>query len=182
MVRLFVAIDLPEPVRERLAALCSGVPGARWVAPEQFHLTLRFIGEVAEDRFREIAAALPAAAGPPFSLALDGLGFFPPRGRPRVLWAGVAASEPLLALRTRVESALAAVGVEREGRRFAPHVTLARLKGTSPGRVGRFLEHHPLFRTDPFPVDRYLLYSSVLTRHGAHHRVEAAYPLTEARP
>ncbi len=178
MFRLFVAIDLPAGVQEALATLCSGVPGARWVDPAQLHLTLRFIGEVQGDRFRDIAEALTGVGGAPFDLHLDGLGHFPPRGAPRVLWAGVATSEPLAGLRTRVETALASAGLPREGRRFSPHITLARLKGTPPARVGRFFEDHPLFHTDPFTVDRFLLYSSTLGRRGATHRVEAQYPLT----
>jgi len=182
MLRLFVAIDLPERVRDGLAALGGGVPGARWVDGEQLHLTLRFIGEVDGGRFRDIATALDGVGGTPFDLHLDGLGHFPPRGAPRVLWAGVAASAPLVSLRTRVESALAVVGVAREGRKFAPHITLARLKGTRPARVGRFFEDHPLFRSPPFTVESFRLYSSTLGRRGATHRVEAEYPLSSPSP
>ncbi len=178
MVRLFVAVDLPAGVREGLVALCGGVPGARWVDPDQLHLTLRFIGEVDGGQFRDIATALGAVGGPPFDLRLDGLGHFPPRGAPRVLWVGVERSEPLRSLRSRIESALADLGIAREGRKFAPHITLARLKGTPPARVGRFFEDHPLFRAPPFTVESFRLYSSTLGRRGASHRIEAEYPLS----
>ncbi len=182
MVRLFVAVDLPAGVREGLAALAAGVPGARWVEGDQLHLTLRFIGEVDGALFRDIATALGAVGGTPFELTLDGLGHFPPRGVPRVLWAGVGRSDALVSLRTRVESALAGVGVAREGRKFAPHITLARLKGTPPARVGRFLQDHPLFRSPSFAVDRFRLSSSTLGRRGALHRVESEYPLSSPSP
>lgn len=177
MVRLFVAVDLPAGVREGLSTLCFGVPGARWVEGDQLHLTLRFIGEVDGVCFRDIATALGAVGGTAFELTLDGLGHFPPRGAPRVLWAGVERSASLVSLRTRIESALASVGVAREGRKFAPHISLARLNGTPPSRVGRFFQDHPLFRSPPFTIDRFCLYSSTLGPRGARHRVEAEYPL-----
>jgi 2'-5' RNA ligase len=178
MYRLFVAIDLPAEVKERLVPMRGGLPGARWVDGEQLHLTLRFIGEVDGAVLREIRAGLEAVHGLPFSLTLQGVGHFPPRGQPRVVWVGVEKSAPLIQLHSRVESALAAVGVEREGRKFSPHITLARLNGTPGSRVGRYLEEFGLFRTDPFSVDQFVLYSSTLTRHGAIHTPEATYPLT----
>ncbi|MGD2063114.1 MAG: RNA 2',3'-cyclic phosphodiesterase [Nitrospirota bacterium] len=178
MYRLFVAIDLPPEVKERLAPLRGGLPGARWVDPEQLHLTLRFIGEVDGGILREVREGLGAVHGLPFSLTLQGVGHFPPRGQPRVVWVGVEKSGPLNQLHGRVETALAAVGVERDGRKFSPHITLARLKETPGPRVGRYLEAFGLFRTDPFAVEEITLYSSTLTRHGAVHTPEASYPLT----
>ncbi|HEX9592764.1 MAG TPA: RNA 2',3'-cyclic phosphodiesterase [bacterium] len=178
MYRLFVAIDLPPEVKGRLVPLRGGLPGARWVEGEQLHLTLRFIGEVDGGVLREIRASLETVHGRPFSLALQGVGHFPPRGQPRVVWVGVEKSAPLTQLHGRVESALAAVGVAREGRKFSPHITLARLNGTPGSRVGRYLEEFGLFRTDPFAVEELTLYSSTLTRHGAVHTPEATYPLT----
>ena len=178
MYRLFVAIDLPPEVKERLAAMRGGLPGARWVDGDQLHLTLRFIGEVDGGVLRDIRAGLEAVHGLPFSLALQGVGHFPPRGQPRVVWVGVEKSAPLIQLHGRVESALAAVEIERDRRKFSPHITLARLNGTPGSRVGRYLEEFGLFRTDPFAVDEFVLYSSTLTRHGAIHTPEATYPLT----
>lgn len=177
MYRLFIAIDLPAEVREELGRMCCGLPGARWVDEGQIHLTLRFIGEVDGGRFREIVDGLAAVDSAPFPLALKGIGHFPPRGAPRVVWVGVERSEPLVRLRKRVERALEMVGVERERRKFSPHITLARLKGTPASRVGRYMEDFGLFRTEPFGVDSFALYSSTLSRKGAVHRVEAEYPL-----
>ncbi len=178
MPRLFVAIDLPAPVRERLAGLCCGLPGARWVEPEQLHLTLRFIGEVDGALFRDIRADLAEAAIPPFAMGLKGLGCFPPRKAPRVLWVGVEPAQgELVRLRNRVENCLTRLGIEPEHRKFAPHITLARLRETPMGRLTNFLSGNGLFAVDPFPVTEFHLYSSVLNGHGAVHTVEASYPL-----
>jgi len=177
-MRLFVAIDLPENVKESLARLCCGLPGARWVKPEQLHLTLRFIGEVDGGVFQDILVGLAEVKGESFTIQLDGVGFFPPRGKPRVVWVGLKRSEQLLQLRSRIESRLVALGLEPEGRKFSPHITLARLKNTQPAKVGRFLENHNLFLSSPFSVQEFFLYSSRLGRNGALHRVEAGYFLS----
>ncbi|GAB4340188.1 MAG: RNA 2',3'-cyclic phosphodiesterase [Desulfobulbaceae bacterium] len=177
MPRLFVAIDLPEEIKERLTPLCCGLPGARWVAPEQLHLTLRFIGDVDSTVFRDVREALAGVRSDGFRLRLEGMGFFPPRGKPRVVWVGVPRSDQLLRLRNRVESALVAAGLEPEGRKYAPHITLARLKNTPAGKVGDFLARNGLFMTGEFPVTAFFLYSSVLNTKGAKHYIEEAYPL-----
>lgn len=180
MIRLFVAIGLPEGVRDRLDALCAGLPGARWVEPRNRHLTVRFIGEVEEPRFPEIDSALSAIRSPAFSLAMNGVDCFGDRRRARVLWAGVRPCERLSALRSKTEAALARAGLEPETRKFHPHVTLARLDGAKTGRLAAYLETHGSFLTEEFPVGEFALYSSHLGRNGASHVREAAYPLTSA--
>lgn len=181
MIRLFVGLDLPESIRLRLAALAGGIPGARWQTPEQMHLTLRFIGEVDGGVFHEICDALGRVDADSFSLALQGVGHFPPRGPARVLWAGVSPSDPLASLQERIEAAIVAQGFEPEGRNFAPHVTLARFKSRTPvRRLHEFLSHHGLFATEPFPIRSFELFSSHLGSTGAHYVVEASYPLAGA--
>ncbi len=180
MIRLFVAVDLPEDVRGRLAGLCAGLPGARWVEPGNLHLTLRFIGEVAEPQFPEIDSALSAVRSPAFALALDGVGCFGDRRRARALWAGVRPCEGLSALRSKTESALVGAGLEPETRKFHPHVTLARLKDTRAERLAGYLEAHGAFLTGEFPVGAFALYSSRLGRGGAAYAREAAYSLSPA--
>ena len=178
MQRLFVAIDLPETVQQRLADICFGVPGARWVQTEQLHLTLRFIGEVDGAVFREIREALTQITLPPFTIRLKGLGCFPPRKKPRVLWIGIEPSQPLIQLRNRIESTLVRTGLEPEHRKFAPHITIARLKETPGNRLANFLAGNGLFSTEPLPVETFQLYSSSLSSKGAIHSIEASYPLT----
>jgi len=179
MIRLFVAIDFPETVRERLAALCAGVPGARWVDPANLHLTLRFIGEVANPVAGDIDAALSGIRMPRFGLWLRDVGIFG-RGRGvRALWAGVAESADLMRLQAKVENAVCAAGIARETRKFTPHVTLARLRGASAPRLQRFVAEHADFMAGPVPVERFILYSSFLSSSGAIHTPEAAYDLGE---
>lgn len=177
MIRLFVAIDLPETVRARLAGLCAGVPGARWTAPENMHLTLRFIGEVDDALAIEIEAALGRVAAPSFEIRLGEIGHFGSRGRVRALWAGIEACPALEHLRDKVESVLVRAGLEPEGRKFTPHVTLARLRDARLSRVREFLGAGNPVTAGPVPVERFTLYSSFLARQGAIHRVEARYEL-----
>jgi len=178
MYRLFVAIDMPAAIRARLAGLAYGLPGARWVPEEQYHLTLRFIGEVDGALFRDIAATLETVTAPPCTLTIKGVGCFGARKGPRVLWAGVEADDTLFLLQRRIEGALVQVGVAPERRRFSPHVTLARFRTPPPReRLGRFLAGNNLFSAGPMTVDTFRLYSSHLSSKGAIHQVEAEYGL-----
>jgi len=177
MVRLFVAIDLPETVRERLGALCSGVPGARWVDPANLHLTLRFIGEVDNRMADEIDAALSDVRMSPFDLWMRDVGVFGRGQKVRTLWAGVEPSESLMRLQGKVENAVCAAGAGHETRKFTPHVTLARLREASASRLQRFLSDSSGFAAGPISVDRFVLYSSFLSSSGAIHTPEAVYPL-----
>lgn len=177
MPRLFIAIDMPATITERLATLCCGLPGARWVDPDHMHLTLRFIGDVDSTVFKDVREALCQVRCEPFSLQLNGIGFFPPHGKPRVLWVGIRKNAELLRLRNRIESVLVRLGLEPEGRKYSPHVTLARLKNTPVPKAGAYLAHNALFATDHFPVNEFFLYSSVLNSRGAKHFIEEGYPL-----
>jgi len=176
--RLFVALDLPDDVKQSLEPLTRGLGDVRWLAPEQQHLTLRFIGEPDNGRVGEIAEALALVPGVPFELQLKGLGHFPPRGEPRVLWVGVERSKELERLKRRIDRALAQAGVPPEGRKFAPHVTLARIKKPpSRDRLATWLMRHNLYRSEPFSVSSFHLFSSRLRPDGAEHHVEASYDL-----
>jgi len=177
MQRLFVSIDLPQAVKRELAGICFGLPGARWVKEGQIHLTLRFIGGVDDGVFQGIREGLGDIKSSSFAMRLVGLGFFPPRKQPHVLWAGADPVEPVVALANRVESVLVRLGLEPEGRKFSAHVTIARLRDTPLAEVSRYLADNVLFASSEFEVDAFHLYSSVLTSNGAIHQVEASYPL-----
>jgi 2'-5' RNA ligase len=177
MPRLFIAIDLPVNIRERLSFICCGLPGARWLDPEQLHLTLRFIGDVDSIVFNDIREALTEIRGEPFFMQLEGVGFFPPRGKPRVVWAGIKKNEQLVHVRNRVESVLVRAGLEPEGRKYSPHITLARLNKTPGSKVGAYLAHYSMFMSEEFQVGEFFLYSSVLSSKGAKHYVEERYSL-----
>ena len=178
MPRLFIAVDMPETIKNNLSLMAFGIPGAKWVAPEQLHLTVRFIGEVDGGLFRDIKEILGEIHFASFSLQLKGVGYFPPRGAPRVLWVGLEKSEPLQLLRKKIDTALLRVRIEPEGRKFSPHITLARLKNSPVNKIANFLSGNGLFSQEPFQVEDFKLYSSVLSPKGAYHKVERIYPLT----
>jgi len=178
LIRLFVAIELPEGQRERLAQLCAGVPGAKWVRPENMHLTLRFIGEIENGLADDVDAALMKLQAPRFDLTLDGVGFFGKPSAARMLWAGVGKCDALMRLQAKVEATVQRAGLPAEERKFAPHVTLARLRGAPMHRLERFVGENADFLSGPFPVDRFVLYSSFLSSSGAIYTPEAVYPLT----
>ena len=181
MPRLFTAVDLPEPMKESLASMSFGIPGAKWIASKQLHLTVRFIGEVDGALFRDIKNILDGVSFAPFSLQLKGVGYFPPRGAPRVLWVGLQKSEPLLVLKKKIDQALFRVGVEPDSRKFSPHITLARLKNSPAQKIANFLSGNGLFSQEPFQVEDFKLYSSILSPKGAYHKVERIYSLTEQK-
>ncbi|HXQ52075.1 MAG TPA: RNA 2',3'-cyclic phosphodiesterase [Stellaceae bacterium] len=173
MLRLFVAIDLPPELKLAVSLLCSGVPSARWVDAGNLHVTLRFIGEVDDGAASDIDEALARIDAPRFSLTLASVGHF----GTRMLWVGVERQPALFHLYEKIESAIVRLGFEPEGRRFAPHVTLARLKGQADARVQGFLAEHALFRAAPFPVNHFSLVASYLTKSGAIYEDQADYGL-----
>jgi 2'-5' RNA ligase len=176
-MRLFVAIALPEDLRTRLAGLANGLPGARWVSPENLHLTLRFLGELDGGQAADVDEALSGLRVPGFPLAIEGLSHFGVGRKIRQLWAGVAPNPALVRLHGKVEQAVIRSGLPPEPRKFKPHVTLARFKSSPGAKLGDYLAEYALFRAAPFPVDRFVLYSSFLSANGAIHRPEAEYPL-----
>ena len=176
MIRLFAALALPDAVLDSLFALEYGVPGARWASREQLHLTLRFIGEVDGRDAAAIDDALAAISAPRFILELKGVGEFGGKN-PRALWAGIEPNEALVHLQRKIETALQRIGLEAETRKFTPHVTLARLRASPPGRMLDFLTDHALYRSGAFEVGAFTLFSSVLTSDGSHYTPERVYAL-----
>ena len=177
MKRIFLALQLDDSSRIMISTLARQVPGARLIPSEQLHLTIRFIGEVEGALFQDIRERLHELSASPVPLQIKGVGHFPPRGKPRVLWAGVTASSELILLRNKVNRILKQCGIEPETRKYHPHVTLARLKNSSSHRVAQFLSQHSLLETPPFMVNNLTLYSSLLTSKGAVHTIEQEYPL-----
>jgi RNA 2',3'-cyclic 3'-phosphodiesterase len=176
MPRLFIAIDIPAPIKEELARLARELPVARWVPADQLHLTLRFIGDVGPETFTAIKNALSGLCFPGFPLTLVGTGHFPPGKRPRVLWIGVGSNPTLMALQQELELALIGPGIAPDERPFSPHLTLARLKETVPVAVRTFELRHAELAFPPFQVREAVLYSSVLTNQGAVHSRELGLP------
>jgi 2'-5' RNA ligase len=177
MLRLFTAIEIPDALRTRLTFLQGGVPGAKWQPVENLHLTLRFIGEVDEPTAGDIDQTLSGLREKAFDLSLRGVGEFGGRD-PHALWAGVATSPPLLHLVAKIESALQRMGLPAETRKYAPHVTLARLRDAPIAKVRDFLAANAAFDSGPFPVRSFALFSSFQTPRGSLYRIEQTYPLT----
>lgn len=177
MIRLFVALSFPDEVCRSLAALCAGVPGARWAHPEQFHLTLRFIGEVDGRIAHAISEELSGITMPNFELNLFGVGTFGDKRKANTLWAGVRPNPALNRLQEKVDNAVLRVGLPPDRRKFAPHVTLARLNNAPFDRLGAYLSHHALYSAPSFTCDRFTLYSSFLSSSGAIYTPEQVYRL-----
>jgi RNA 2',3'-cyclic 3'-phosphodiesterase len=175
-MRLFVAIALPDRVAEHLLLLQGGVPGARWSQREQLHLTLRFVGEVDGRDAAAIDDALVSIRAPRFTMQLKGVGEFGGRN-PRALWAGVRDDGALLHLQRKIESALQRIGFPAEERKFAPHITLARLRAAPRDRIITFLTTHALYASPPFEVSAFNLYTSRTTPNGSVYRPERSYAL-----
>ena len=177
MLRLFVGIEFPPELKLRLSLLCTGVAGAKWVDPGNLHLTLRFIGEIDEGLAVDVDEALSQLKARRFILQLAGTGVFG-GNRPHALWVGVERDPGLWQLRDRVEQALIRVGLEPESRRFAPHVTLARLRDPVLDQLGQFLAAHVQFRAEPLPVEHFSLIASFPTKAGSVYQDQADYPLS----
>lgn len=179
MIRLFTALSVPDDVAETLARRQTGLPGAKWRTADQLHVTLAFYGEIDERRADDLAAELErAATGGPFDIALHGVGAFGDAHRSHTLWAGVERSERLGVLAGRCRAAGERAGVSMEKRDYRPHMTLAYLKAqTNPDRIGAWITGHNLLRSPPIRVDRFGLYSSVLTHDGSRYELEREYLL-----
>ncbi len=177
-MRLFVAVALPEDLRARLSGLQQGVPAARWVDPDNLHLTLRFVGEADSGQAQDLDAALVQVRAARFEVSLAGVDCFGRGRKSRALWVGVEPAPELDRLQRRVEQAVQAAGFEPVGRKFKPHVTLARLKGDPGQPLLDHLVHHATFRAKAFEVREVVLFSSFLAQAGAIHTPERVYPLS----
>ncbi|MDA8159141.1 MAG: RNA 2',3'-cyclic phosphodiesterase [Desulfobacteraceae bacterium] len=178
MPRLFVAIEVPEPIRRAVAALEQGLAGARWLPASQLHLTLCFIGEVDTAQGAAIESGLPEGISAPFTCRLTGIGCFPSPARPRVLHVRVESGPGLYRLRTALVARLGELGQEVKPDRFTPHLTLARFRNGQPEAVRDYLSRQASFRQPPFTVNAYHLYASRLTPQGAIHTRLRSYRLT----
>ena len=175
-MRLFVALSIPDAVARELLLIQGGVPGARWQAREQLHLTLRFIGEVDGRDARALDDALAGIDAPAFEMQLHGMDQFGNK-QPHSLWAAVRRNEMLEHLQRKVDAAIRRVGQPQDAHKFTPHVTLARLRHPELERVRQWLTDNALYTSAPFEVGSFCLYSSKLTSDGSIYRVEQEYPL-----
>jgi 2'-5' RNA ligase len=163
MARYFLAIPIAHHAKDRLVAIQPPqVPGMRLIGRDEFHLTLHFLGELAPDRFAAASETLRRLRMPAFTIAIEGIGLFPPEGSPGVLWAGVRESPSLRELHRQVGDSLAsAIGYQGEARAYQPHITLARLPSAMPlDALNGYLTANRGFLAPPMTVDRIVLFSS----------------------
>jgi len=178
MPRLFTALEIPPHIAQSLATMRGGLPGARWIDLENYHVTLRFIGDIDDALAHEIAGVLGRVRRMAFELRIDGLSSFGGR-KPRAVVATVAPIASLMELQAEHERLLQRLGLEPEGRKYTPHVTLARLRDSSSHQVADYLSARGHFRSTSFKVSRFVLYSSRASVGGGPYVVEADYPLGE---
>jgi 2'-5' RNA ligase len=202
-MRLFVAVDIDPDIRTRIArfmqAMKESAPDVRWVSPESFHITLKFIGEKSADEMHEIKNALGTIVSPPTTVSFRGTGFFPNARDARVFWVGIEADPNLAALAAKVDTALSALRIPGEEHAFTPHLTLARGgdsrhprggSGRPQSRPGdrpnlRFATVQqklsslapPDFGT--MTAAEFFLYESKLSPAGAHYTKLAGFPLND---
>ncbi|HYA81023.1 MAG TPA: RNA 2',3'-cyclic phosphodiesterase [Methylocystis sp.] len=181
MPRLFTALEIPSDVGQTLARLRGGVSGARWIDVDNYHITLRFVGDV-DDRFaHELALALGAVRRPAFEVTFDQLGSFG-GDKPRAIVVKARPAPALVELQAELERLLRRLGAPPESRKFAPHVTLARLRGAGSAGVAAYLSARGYFPPLRFTAERFVLFSSRDSVGGGPYIVEADYPLRRAEP
>jgi 2'-5' RNA ligase len=174
--RLFTGIEIPEDIGQSLSSLRGGLPGARWLDREHYHLTVRFIGDIDDRTGDEIADALGRVRRQPFALTFMGVDSFGSR-KPHAIIARVAPSAPLAELQAEHERLMQRLGLTPETRKYTPHVTLARLRGASGRQVADYLGLRGGFTAGPFQVRRFVLFSSRDSTGGGPYVVEEEYPL-----
>lgn len=179
MPRLFTGVEIPPEVAQALSTLRGGLPGARWIDPENYHVTLRFIGDVDDDIAHEVESLLGRVRRGQFELRIEGLTSFGSK-KPRAVVASVEPSSALMEAQAEQERLMQRIGLEPEGRKYTPHVTLARLRDASTRDVAEYLSARGHFRSRTFPVSRFVLFSSRASVGGGPYVVEASYPFGAA--
>ena len=191
MMRIFIAIEIPQNIRVKITEITdylqskTSPTAVKWVDSENLHLTIKFIGETVQEKIEEIAKVLNQSLlhQAPFSLEISGLGMYPNNTNPRVIWLGVTGGEPLIAMHNMLDQKLASLGIQREGRPFSPHLTIARLRrntdAASSKTIGRTLSQFRVDSLGLFNIDRVQLFQSVLTPSGPIYTTLFSVPLNQ---
>lgn len=175
MIRLFTALEIPDEVAPCLQPVQRGLHSARWVARDNLHITLRFIGAVDERMAEEVDVALAHLKAKPFTLQVTHLGAFGDSNRARSVWAGLAPSESLINLNAKIERLFQQLGLPADKRKFTPHITLGRVSNLSNSDVAQWIEEKGRLDCPPFEVTRAVLYSSQTRSTGAIYTPERYY-------
>ena len=183
MSRIFISLSPDDAITKRLAELQNGLDDVRWTPPEQFHLTLRFIGSIGPERIQEVAAVLGDIRQAPFDLTIHGVGTFPhinSRKNLNVLWVGFGHSPALDDLAGRIEDHLQMIGLRPAERDFAAHLTIGRIRDVDRDQLAAWLEEHDDLELPPFTVASFDLMNSTLFEEGAEYEVLEEYRLRQA--
>lgn len=181
MIRLFVGLDLPKEIKEQIYSLRGGLEHAVWREPDRMHLTLRFIGNVEEDVADEILRELRYIRFPAFHLTFKGLGYFDVANIPHHLWVGVEEGKILEEFHDKIDHAIKKVeGNQSERFKFHPHVTIAKLQGTTMDELFKYITANNLFKTQPFLVENFTLFASIARENGEgkYYKAEEVFPLS----
>lgn len=178
MPRLFTGLEIPLAQRNYLCSLRGSLYGARWIDPENYHITLRFIGDIERRLAREIENALGEVLRNPLDITLTDLGLFGGE-KPHAIIASVKPSRALLELQHEHERIMRELGLPKDPRKFTPHVTLARLRGTDVAEVAEYLSSRQAFHVQSFTANSFALYSAKPSTGGGPYVIEASYPLGE---
>ncbi|WP_349358426.1 RNA 2',3'-cyclic phosphodiesterase [Stappia sp.] len=176
MPRLFTGLEIPSDTGLMLSLLRGGLRGARWIDPENYHITLRFIGDIDDRMADEVADAFARIERRPVEIRLTGLGSFG-NGKPHAVWARVEPTQDLMDLQAEQERILQRLRLPAERRKYIPHVTLARCRSSTNADVARWLSERGDFQAQPFIADRFVLFSSRASVGGGPYLVEEDYPL-----
>ncbi|MCL2673098.1 MAG: RNA 2',3'-cyclic phosphodiesterase [Alphaproteobacteria bacterium] len=182
MIRLFAGIELPEEIKTQLASLRGGLPMTRWIEKPNLHIGLRFIGDIEEHQAQDVHYNLEKIQFEPFQLQLQTIGFFNPAGVARSIWVGVDDYHTLDKLHRKIDSACKAAGLPAQQRNFHAHVTIAKTNGCPMPNIADYQAMHNLFKTPPFEVGEFCLFSSHpagFSEHSAFLK-ERIYPLRNA--
>lgn len=175
-MRLFIAIEIPDDIKNELTGLQNNDNKIRWVPKEQMHLTLKFVGQLDQNQAEMLKSELRSIRFNPFELKLEGVGFFPEKGAPRVYWTGVSRNDSLFELQEMVEVAAVSAGAEKEKHSYKPHVTLGRVKNDKIEK-SELKSAGADYESRIFRVQNFTLFESRLSPKGAIHNVVAEYPL-----
>ena len=176
MIRLFAALAIPPEIAEGLVRRQTGLADARWRPTEAFHITLRFFGDITETIAADLDVELAKVTVRPLDLELTGAGAFGEGRDIHAVWAGVEDNPTLNLLNKACEGAARRAGLEPDGRRFRPHVTLAYLRRPNPADVAQWIAANNLLHSPTFRVETFGLYSSWQTHEGSRYRLERSYP------
>jgi len=174
MPRLFTGLEIPGDLANELSLARGGISGARWIDVENYHITLRFIGDIDGATARDIYANLAEIKRGPLTITLEGLSSFG-GSKPSAIIVKVKPAQPLLDLQAEQERLIRRAGVSPEPRKFTPHITLARLRRSSPMGVAEYLTLRGFFPARQFEAKRFVLYSSRNSTGGGPYIIEAAY-------